>query len=171
MVAAGPEVAGMMVAVGSALAAAVLLTAAVDDLDRRTISGRAAAAVALSSLPLLVGLPADLILAHVAIALSALLAGTWAFARGLVGGGDVKLFAATLLWAGPDLLPLHLAGTALVAAGVGVALLGRQALVSRADVAETGPTEPQPSMPVGVAISAGGLLVLLSRAGQLGGMA
>ncbi|MFN7175863.1 MAG: prepilin peptidase [Thermaurantiacus sp.] len=165
----GSEVAGMMVAIGSALAAAALLTAAADDLERRTIPNAAAAAVALSALPFLAGLSAALILAHVALAIFGLAAGTWAFARGLLGGGDVKLFAATLLWAGPDMLQLHLAGTALVAVGIGVAMLGRQALASRSGMAEPGAAPPEATMPLGVAIAAGGLLVLLSRVGLLGG--
>ena len=150
----------------TALAAAALLSAAADDLDRRIIPNAAVLAVAAAGLLFLAGLSPPAAAAHLGIAALGLLAGLPAFARGLVGGGDVKLFSATLLWAGPDLLRLHLAGTALAAVLLGVVLLGRQALAARGP--DPAAPAPRPTMPFGVALAAGGLLVVLVRAGLLG---
>jgi prepilin peptidase CpaA len=158
----------LLVSVASALAAAALLSAAAEDAAHRRIGNSLCATVAASSLALLAQLPPAAILLHLAIALGFLLAGTFAFARGLVGGGDVKLFAASLLWAGPDLLRLHLAGTALVAVAMGVVMLGRAAVAGRGREGLEAPGT-EATMPFGVAIAAGGLLVLLERAGLLGG--
>ncbi len=168
-----PVASALAVPVASALAAAALLIAAAEDAASRRIANGLCLAVAGSALALLVQLPLVVALAHVGIALAGLLLGTFAFARGLVGGGDVKLMAATLLWAGPDLLELNLAGAGLVAVAMGVVMLGQAALAGRGrGAAGAGVPDALPaSMPFGVAIAAGGLLVLLERAGLLGGVA
>lgn len=153
--------------IGTALAAAALISAAAEDLGVRTIPNRLIAVVAASGLVLLHALGPAAFGLNLAVALAGLALGAVAFARGLAGGGDVKLLAATLLWAGPDLLSLHLSGTALAAVVMGVAMLGRQALAARGGPAGAPPAD-LPTMPFGVAIAAGGLLVLLARAGLLG---
>lgn len=168
MAALGPELAGVMASVGSALAAAALLTAAADDLDRRVMSGGAVAAVGLAALLFLAGLPLQAMLLHLILAAAGLGLGLWASARGLAAGADARLLGATLLWAGPDLLQLHLAGTALAATGIGLALLGRQALATRSGSAPPDEGTAPPTMPIGAAIACGGLLVVLARAGLLG---
>jgi prepilin peptidase CpaA len=61
-------------------------------------------------------------LAALAVACAVFLFGLVLFARQLIGGGDVKLIAATALWAGPDHLALFALVTSL--AGGGLALTG-----------------------------------------------
>jgi prepilin peptidase CpaA len=83
------------------------------------------------------------------------------FAKGAIGGGDVKLITAASLWAGPnEILPLLLV-TAVVGGllGIGV-LLGRR--ISQQNPAE-GTKALKTPIPYGIAIAAGGLVV----AGQI----
>jgi len=87
------------------------------------------------------------------VALAVFVVGFALFALGLAGGGDVKLLAATALWAGPAMiLPLlvvtGLAGglVALVALAVVALLRGRKAALGY-------------GIPYGVAIAVGGLSV------------
>ena len=42
------------------------------------------------------------------VAAIAVVLGTWAHSRKLVGGGDVKLFVATVIWLPPSVLPQYL---------------------------------------------------------------
>lgn len=53
-------------------------------------------------------------LKSVGLALAIFMVGFFFFARGWMGGGDVKLMSVTALWAGPALLPDFLAVTAVV---------------------------------------------------------
>ncbi len=93
-------------------------------------------------------------------------AGALLFARGLMGGGDVKLMAAAALWAGPSLIStfaiaVSLSG-ALLAALMLSPLRGLMPAPSQDAVALTGGSDTglrQP-MPFGVAIAIGGLCVL-----------
>ena len=73
------------------------------------------------------------------------------FARGALGGGDVKLLGAAALWAGPPLLPALLVVMGL-SGGVLAALAWTEGRVRRwlpPGVSET------PRVPYGVAIAAG----------------
>ncbi len=90
------------------------------------------------------------------------------FARGLIGGGDVKLFAAATLWAGAGGLPRLLALTALI--GGGLALLFLSPLGPRLTAIR--PADPAPAgsgalrvgrtpIPYGVAIAAAALIVTI----------
>ena len=88
--------------------------------------------------------------------------GLAAFRAGLVGGGDVKLMAAVGLWAGPDGLALQLLVQALT-----TLLLVPLVLVA-ARVPAGGKPDAWPTVPLGVAIAAGGLALLLARLGYLG---
>jgi prepilin peptidase CpaA len=86
------------------------------------------------------------------------------FSFDMVGGGDVKLLAATALWAGPDHMWEFLAGVAFAVAGVGLIMLtplrhwvsGRCSLSDRA---EAGGPATAGHPPYGVAIAIGGLVV------------
>jgi len=61
--------------------------------------------------------------AHVAIGLAVFALATASYAFGVFGGGDVKLLAATALWAGPpDIFPL-LALTGLLGGVLGIVVL------------------------------------------------
>lgn len=101
---------------------------------------------------------------HIAVGFAALLAGIGLFAAGLIGGGDAKLFAAVALYVGaagfaPYVFAVALAGGALAA----LLLLARQAalfvdverLKSLKHLVMSGA-----GIPYGIAIAAGGLIVL-----------
>jgi prepilin peptidase CpaA len=102
------------------------------------------------------------------VAAAVLAAGAFLFARGLVGGGDVKLLAAASLWAGPSgvlrlLLMTALCGGALALAFL--AALGRLSDAGRripqAGAAMVGPGSTP--IPYGVAISAAALIVTIPQ--------
>ena len=103
----------------TALAAALLASALAAFTDLRSHRIPNAIPLALAALGFLLTALADPIgiFAFVAIAIGVLLAGTALHARGLLGGGDVKLFAAVAATLGPHDLPL-LAAATLVAGGV-----------------------------------------------------
>lgn len=91
--------------------------------------------------------------------------GALGFAVGALGGGDVKLLAASSLFAGPALLPDFLMVTALAGGVLGLATLlgarvGPAASVGDASVAG----RLRGSLAYGPAIAAGGLWVAVSLA-------
>ncbi|MGE0152151.1 MAG: prepilin peptidase [Reyranellaceae bacterium] len=102
------------------------------------------------------------------IALATFLLGALMFARGWMGGGDVKLLAALALWAGPTHFPTFIvmtsiAGGVLVLVGL---LPGRAAMISwltlNLRIALQLPEAPRTAtgrrtIPYGVAIAVGGL--------------
>jgi prepilin peptidase CpaA len=103
-----------------------------------------------------------------ACAALALAGGALLFARGLIGGGDVKLFAAATLWAGAGALPRLLALTALIGGGLALLFLSplgpRLTAVRRADPAPAGSGAlrvGRTPIPYGVAISAAALIVAI----------
>jgi prepilin peptidase CpaA len=96
-----------------------------------------------------------------------LIAGSALFARGLVGGGDVKLLAAASLWTGAAGVPRLLLGTALIGGVLALMFLtplarlsgvGRRLDELQQDQAAGAGSAP---IPYGVAISAAALIVTL----------
>ncbi|HEX5078628.1 MAG TPA: prepilin peptidase [Geminicoccaceae bacterium] len=125
-----------------------------------------------------------------ALAAAVFLFGLVMFARQLIGGGDVKLIAATTLWAGLDNLALfaivtslaggglalgglwyrrwqgvidaHLAALGLKLASAGRAEHAANASLGGSDRLTSISTEPTPlTLPYGIAIAAGGLAVVV----------
>ena len=105
-------------------------------------------------------------------ALAVFLGGAVLFARGWLGGGDVKLLSAATLWAGaPQALGL-LVVTGLLGGALALILLspfGRIAPAARRllgppDTPPSHPGAPEPAVPVpyGVAIAGAGLIVVVS---------
>jgi prepilin peptidase CpaA len=103
-----------------ALFPALMAFAASSDLLTMTISNRLSLALSAGflALALAAGMPLATIGMHVAAAAGVLVVGFVFFARGWIGGGDAKLFAATALWFGFD----HLLDYALYASIFGGAL-------------------------------------------------
>ncbi|MCW5688346.1 MAG: prepilin peptidase [Pseudolabrys sp.] len=103
-----------------ALFPALMAFAASSDLLTMTISNRLSLALSAGflALALAAGMPLATIGMHVAAAAGVLVVGFIFFARGWIGGGDAKLFAATALWFGFD----HLLDYALYASIFGGAL-------------------------------------------------
>ncbi|MGP1256812.1 MAG: A24 family peptidase [Kiloniellales bacterium] len=109
---------------------------------------------------------------HLAVAVLVFLAGIGVFAAGLAGGGDVKLFAATALWAGPDLLAGLVVVMSLAGGLLAMAVLSRTWLLRRvspvsADQSAEASIAQQP-IAYGLAIAVGGFFVLARHGGLLG---
>jgi prepilin peptidase CpaA len=139
------------------LLALLLLVAAVIDARTFTISNRLNAAVALLA-PVYwwsIGLslwPAAAVQIGIGVAVFVLLAG--AFYAGMMGGGDVKLAAALVLWFSPSstlkfLVLMSIAGGVLTLVVLGVHRFRNK--------------PGRPEIPYGVAIAFGGLCILAQR--------
>ncbi len=96
------------------------------DVRRRRISNDACLAAALAALPFWVGLTGG----HPGSAIQPLLIFTGSiplllllWGMGLVGGGDVKLLAALMLWMTNDTLPVLLFTTAMSGAAIGLLIV------------------------------------------------
>jgi prepilin peptidase CpaA len=108
-------------------------------------------------------------LAAIGCALAVFLVGAVLFARGYLGGGDVKLLSAATLWAGAAEAPALLLLTAvlggalalflLIPIGSQIAAIARGMLGRPAVPAERGLAIP---VPYGVAIAGAALIVVLS---------
>jgi len=161
--------------VAFAVLAAALVGAAVSDIRRYLIPNRYPIAIALAYLVFATSHPLgqglwDLAAGFVAFVLCAVL-----FAAGIFGGGDAKLFSATMLWAGPSLAATFLLYTVLAGGALALAWLtpfprlmpaAPHAQPSAEPGVETsGPRSRfhQPT-PYGAAIAAGGLYVAALRA-------
>ncbi|WP_448585210.1 prepilin peptidase [Thermaurantiacus sp.] len=149
----------LAIAAGGAAAVAALVLAAASDLENRLIPDRCSLVVAASGLLALAGLDGPRALGHSLLAAFLFGLGLWAFRHRFLGGGDVKLMAAAGLWAGPGGLPLLLsvqAAATLLLATAGLARTARSVDRARA------------TLPLGVAIAAGGTAAVAWRLGLLG---
>ncbi|MBV8739861.1 MAG: prepilin peptidase [Alphaproteobacteria bacterium] len=104
--------------------------------------------------------------ASIFVAAAVLASGALLFARGLIGGGDVKLLAAASLWGGPSGVMRLLLMTALCGGVLALAFLvplgrlsgaGRRIPQPGAALVGTGSTP----IPYGIAISAAALIVTI----------
>lgn len=101
----------------------------------------------------------------VAIAAATFALGLGIYARGLFGGGDIKLVSAAALWAGPKLiLPMFfvisVAGGVLALLFLGVYWLQRHRMAVGVDASLTAAAYAAPArLPYGVAIAVGAGLV------------
>lgn len=105
----------------------------------------------------------------VACAAAVFAVGLLLFARGYVGGGDVKLLAAAMLWAGPTAAASVLILTALIGGVLALVILspvgaylftGVQAQLGPAPLPEAAKGSSTP-VPYGIAIAAASLIVIL----------
>ncbi len=100
---------------------------------------------------------------HLGLGLAVLLIGAFLFAKGLVGGGDIKLLAAAAVWIGWTYFPLYLVATALIGGVLAVLLLAFRRLHLPAPWAPVGWLkrlhDPKTGLPYGIAIGIGGVLV------------
>ena len=139
-----------------ALSAGGFVWAAASDLRRYLIPNWACAAVAIGYLLTLTVSPAGTWFAGLGLGAAGLLIALIPFAKGWLGGGDVKLGAAALLWAGPAHLADFALVTSLTGVGLGLFMLSpaRRLMPPAPGGAAAGLRQP---MPMGVALSAGGL--------------
>jgi prepilin peptidase CpaA len=103
--------------------------------------------------------------AHVAIGLAILGGGLFVFARGWMGGGDVKLLAVTGLWLGPSGTPALLVLTALAGGVLTLTMLGlRFCGVNRLTGGRLAALrDPMDRVPYGIAIAAAAIAVAILR--------
>jgi len=138
------------------LVAAALIVAAASDLRSYEIPDSINAAIGILYFAYAMSAPGSVDFASACIiALIVFLVGVGLFSAGVFGGGDVKLIAATTLWAGPSLVLPFLVVTALAGGLLSLTVLTRAQLVGRGSVATA-----RPSVPYGVAIAAGGIYVV-----------
>jgi prepilin peptidase CpaA len=140
---------------------ALLIWAAASDMQRYLIPNR----ICLSLLVLYPGYAVGLTPAEIgiaaAIAASVFMVGAGLFSFGIMGGGDVKLLAATSLWAGAAYFPTFLILTA-AAGGVLALWWGPVLRFFFPTVALATAANGRPAIPYGVAIAAGGLFVAVN---------
>lgn len=146
--------------------AVLLIAAAISDIRRFVIPNWICLAlVALFAVRLIAagadGQPVALHMISLALALGVFVAGATAFHRGWLGGGDVKLLAATSLWMAPvqllDFLVLVALLGGVLALIVFCCVWIRQHLIVRHSTASASASV---GLPYGVAISAAGVLIL-----------
>ncbi len=160
----------LALAAASALAVAALVTAAATDIAHRRISNRVVLVVAFSSLALLFSLPPADAAASIGLALAVFVGGTAAFAWRLVGGGDVKLLAATALWVGTSLFSLFIVVLSLASVAIALCMLAGERWVRRTVPSGLSPeTGLRAPLPLGVAIAVAGIVAILVRANLLAG--
>ena len=150
--------------------AAVMAIAAYEDF-RRLVIPNLLPAILCAAWPVHFAAAPSLFGAATAIgcALAVFIVGAALFARGFLGGGDVKLLTAATLWCGANGTPSLLVLTGILGgvltlflllpfgaqlAAAGRALLGPAAIVAEHDTAK--------SVPYGVAIAGAALIVVLS---------
>ena len=151
--------------------AVLMAAAAFEDFRRLTIPNLVPAALCLLW-------PAHVVAGHPTLygalgalgcALAVFAVGAVLFARGWLGGGDVKLLAAATLWAGPAATPALLVYTGVLGGVMALCLLmpfaaelaatARLMLGRVAAGPENGPAVP---VPYGIAIAGAALIVVLS---------
>jgi prepilin peptidase CpaA len=153
------------------LAFTVLMAAAAFEDFRRLVipNSLVVALVAVWPLSLIAGaVPLAAALEALAVAVALFLVGALLFARGLIGGGDVKLLCAAALWAGPTATPELLVVTAFLGGvlalfllsplGAHVSLAGRLLFGPPGAAAIGGGRVP---VPYGIAIAGAALFVTL----------
>jgi len=112
-------------AIRLALFPAMMAFAASSDLLTLTISNRVSLVLVggFVALALIGGVSAADVLSHLAAGCVVLVAAFSLFARGIVGGGDAKLAAATALWLGFDHLLPYLLYASLLGGALSVGLI------------------------------------------------
>lgn len=157
---------GIAMAVALSSSAGALGWAAVSDVRRYEIPNRISVIIVVAFLLAALVMKSAFVIGGLTVAAAIFAVGALLFARGGIGGGDVKLLSAAALWSGPGLLMsmalvISLAG--LVLAGLILSPLGRLMPPPPARVApppEKANRRLSRPMPYGVAIAAGGLWVL-----------
>jgi prepilin peptidase CpaA len=150
--------------------AALMALAAFEDFRRFTIPNRLSIALSLlwplyfAAHPGVYGA-----LGALGCGLAVFAAGALLFARGWLGGGDVKLLAAAALWAGPGLTPALLIVTGVLGGVLGLVLLSplggyfagaaRRLVGAPQAVPEVGGSSAP--VPYGVAIAGAALIVVI----------
>lgn len=147
---------------------AALIAAALSDASTYLIPNRYSAAIAVAFVIYAIGKPATFWFAGLGMAALMMTLGALLFARGALGGGDVKLLAASALWAGLDQAALLLVATALAGGVLAFAQLMPlhyflPARPEGASVSAGWRSKLHQPVPFGIAIAFGGICVALAR--------
>lgn len=149
-------------------AGTVLLAAAYSDARRYRIPNRLCVAL-LALFPIFVVTAPEAVALWQNLTVFALVlcGGFLLFAKGFIGAGDIKLLAATSLWAGPDFIAPFLFITAVAGGLLGATIAGVAFLRERKQENKV-PLAKIP-LPYGIAIAIGGicLLLLLSHSARI----
>jgi prepilin peptidase CpaA len=143
----------------------MLIWAMATDLHRFEIPNRIPVILAAGYLAASLSLGEELliILRQCGIAAAFLLAGVVLFARGIMGGGDVKLLAATVPWLAPGQLLVFLFWMAMAGGFAGLLALGLRRAPASGRLAENAwfaRFKAANKIPYGVAIGCAGLITL-----------
>lgn len=150
----------------SAVCAALVLAGWFDVRERRIPNQLAAVVAALYPLSFPIGAAPHPWWGGLAVASGFFALGAALFALGKLGGGDVKLLAATALWVAPSQLPAFVLVVALGGALLTVPALLHGAVVTR--IFGPDAVAANRTIPYGVAIAAGGAWVILARTSVMG---
>jgi prepilin peptidase CpaA len=100
---------------------------------------------------------------HIVVAIAAFALSFTLFWLGWIGGGDVKLFAATSLWVGPHLILAYSLYASMLGMGLGLILLFWRALRLPSMLTDQGWLVrlhyPKEGIPYGIALAVAGLLI------------
>lgn len=142
-----------------AACAAVLTAAAVQDVRHRRISNLFPVALVVLYVALVIwrGGAVDL-LSHLASFAFMFAMGAALFARGVLGGGDVKLLAATALWFEIPLLPAMVLAVVLCGGAIAALVIARQLFLPVGAGAGGKTPRRVKSVPYGVAIASGAIV-------------
>lgn len=117
-------------------------------------------------------LPLEQVGIHALVGGLALVVGMVLFALGWVGGGDAKLFAATMLWLGPEPAAAYALSASLLGGGLTLALIMFRRLPLPAPLAARGWLirlhDPHEGVPYGLALAAAGLISFAGSAWMTG---
>lgn len=144
---------------------AAMALAAATDLFTMTVPNRIALALVAGFFLLapMIGMGWSDVGLHVAMGLLGLGVAFCLFAFGWVGGGDAKLFAATCLWLGPELLFTYAVFAALLGGALTLGLLVLRGVPLPAPLASQGWLvrlhSAEEGVPYGIALAAAGLIV------------
>jgi prepilin peptidase CpaA len=147
---------------------AALIAAAISDAATFLIPNRYPAAIIAAYVAYAFGKPAPFWLQGAAVGVAFLAVGALLFDRGVLGGGDVKLLAASALWAGLDQLTLLLVVTGIGSGVLALALLSplHRLMPARAGGPPGGDdlrSKLGRPIPFGIAIAAAGMGVAITR--------
>jgi prepilin peptidase CpaA len=143
---------------------ACMVLAAAMDLTTMTVPNRIPLVLILGFVCLapLVGLSLAEVSLQAAAATVALFIGFGMFAMGWIGGGDAKLFAATVLWLNPEALMTYIFVSAIFGGVLTLLLLAYRSYPLPPSMMSQGWIsrlhEPQEGVPYGIALAAGGLI-------------
>jgi prepilin peptidase CpaA len=146
--------------------AALLVAAALEDAIRLRISNLICVGVLAGALIAMAVAGPDIALWQNGLVFAALLGGgTLLFAKGVVGGGDVKLLAAVGLWCNLTTAFFMLTSVFLSGGVLALLILGARTFAPAGAAARVVVLRPRAGIPYGIAIAAGALLTLVLQQG------